>query len=384
MFCNQYNIPLAMTNKKGTPISFFFAGVGDARHIYTTLYSIMRLESWQSEMGKIPRPTRDHVFTSRFHMKALDLNPKIIARDLVMFLILDSVSRLETDEEEAEFLSAAAFFVFMAPAMPEYFFSTLQDFIKRAIRMLAKYETLPSWLCVYNSQAPSIIRVLEAWQEERMRTCNLTRLRRSAVSFTQEIDDRHPDNPFDFTHPQGCDKERASYEQAGFMWPPKKFGMRHEPELQILLNELEADERAGEDVLMEAESYVDTHWLPNVTLSDIDFWAENQDFSIAHDPFQFVWKASALRMSWEEPQQNSGFRPSCLCDYGTKAFIEIANSIRRIRKRLTIELMVGEMTEIMDRCLHDIWPVDMDGSVNGLDLSSFPTKFDKIHMSNVP
>lgn len=112
--------------------AFMFCGVGDERHLYATL-------------TKIHSHTRQNTYleTKRYHFTLLDLKPAILARDLIVFSLLDDLSRLRTGSEEELDTLLTLFYTWAGVLMPAYACDGLQRTISQVLLGLEK-DLVPS------------------------------------------------------------------------------------------------------------------------------------------------------------------------------------------------------------------------------------------------
>jgi hypothetical protein len=105
-----------------------FAGIGDARNLYATLMLIT-----ESELKAPSNRT--------FRITVNDIKPHAIARNLVIWLLLDELAN--NDEQSLEIINAV-FFIFSAAIMPAGAYGWLQNTIIKAITALDTGIGMPS------------------------------------------------------------------------------------------------------------------------------------------------------------------------------------------------------------------------------------------------
>jgi hypothetical protein len=367
-----------------------FAGVGDARHVFTTLYSIFEKEQETKVDAEISEPDRRKIFSSRFHFSALDLKFPVLARDLVMFLVIDQLSLTDLDTSESQDLAAAAFFLYLAPLLPRYVFNLLQAKVALAIKMLNNEEPLPIWLSIYERDTQGIIQALSIWQTEMSNRWTTAQVRQRTLNCTRTLKEKRAQDPYAYEeiHPRGCVQERAYYEAVGALWPPSSLLEKYEPDLQEIIKEYESTDKNEEANLGKAKELVDRHWMPNILLFDTDITEPGDqidDIPIGHDPFHFEWKSSRA-FSWYDNYsvRYRHFAPSRLCDHGGRLFHAVARALQHTRERTVVELMAGELTQTMDQFRLGVSPHRLSGKASGIEVDSFPMRYDRIHLSNIP
>ncbi|KAJ7777182.1 hypothetical protein B0H16DRAFT_1360889 [Mycena metata] len=153
-----YKIPVNvqnMSDEEASCLAFLFGGVGDARHVYSTLVGLHRAHQKMDEK-------RQGAF--RVHITLLDIHPGPLARDLCMLLLLDEM--VTTDEDpivKAELLSTM-FYTFAGVVMPGYCYSRLarvMDDLKLSLEGVGR--KLPSWIHIDSRATGKIIPVLDFW-----------------------------------------------------------------------------------------------------------------------------------------------------------------------------------------------------------------------------
>ena len=120
-------------DKRRQRYDYLLGGVGDARHLFSTLVSICVVEEAMPE-----------VVEAQYHFTIVDLKPAAIARDLVMLLMLGDVD--SSPDEEADLLLATIYYIFIAPCMPSFAYNILQSYISRLLSILQGQGTMPSFL----------------------------------------------------------------------------------------------------------------------------------------------------------------------------------------------------------------------------------------------
>ena len=95
-------------------MSFFLAGLGDDRRLLQTLNVITESE----KKSIVPKRT--------YHFTVNDIQKSALARDLIIWMLLDELSKLKSMPEQAalEILNTV-FFIFLSTVMPSYAFAQL-------------------------------------------------------------------------------------------------------------------------------------------------------------------------------------------------------------------------------------------------------------------
>ncbi|KAL8964200.1 MAG: hypothetical protein Q9183_004624, partial [Haloplaca sp. 2 TL-2023] len=132
--CSQVDDGM-MRRAANDPISFFFGGIGDARNLYATLIDISRFEGMDKGPSK-----------RKYHMTVNDLKASMLARNLVMFYLLDDLSNmtLSGSQQEIEHLTVI-FYVYIGAIVPPFVAQKLRETIKRAANALCSGDDLLTW-----------------------------------------------------------------------------------------------------------------------------------------------------------------------------------------------------------------------------------------------
>ncbi|SJL14510.1 uncharacterized protein ARMOST_17971 [Armillaria ostoyae] len=108
------DVPLSLKQlslSKISKLSFLFAGVGDARHVFGSLIGLGRAFS---ELGKNKRKQ------FKAHLTLLDIHPSVLARDLCFLILLANLVSGKYDEKEQVEIKATLFYSYVGIVMPNY------------------------------------------------------------------------------------------------------------------------------------------------------------------------------------------------------------------------------------------------------------------------
>ena len=77
--------------------------------------------------------------------------------------------------------------------------------------------------------------------------------------------------------------------------------------------------------------------------------------------------------------------PKSLFDYACAFFRPVARALRSLQSRMTVELLCGEMSDVMERLRYDVLEQRQDlDTQSPSDATSMPVLYHRIHMSNIP
>ncbi|KAF2423074.1 hypothetical protein EJ08DRAFT_701344 [Tothia fuscella] len=310
--------------------AIIFCGIGDARHLYATLARIGQYESEQKSVVNI----------KRHHFTLVDLKPAALARDLVLFFLLDELASVKGKDLN---LMSTIFFIFMGTIMPAKAYSKFQDTVQAVIDALEDDAKMPPWL--FNTKklrALTVIHIAETTGYQDAHVANLL----------PSLSARGPETP------EGCQKEALAHQ---------RIGMKPSPKLTV-----------------EAKivKYLEEHWKPNVTLVDTE-WQKYRDDGgdpdMGHNPCEFP------NHFYSESGIQGPINPRCFFDHFQPYFEKVVQALQTLRPRLNVEVITGEMADIFERVKHHMLDYRKHKPKNGgrPDPTIFPQFYHRIHMSNV-
>lgn len=346
---------LMMSRPWKSPVAIFFGGIGDARNLYATIIDIARMEE------RVSKPPK-----RKYHATANDIKDVALARNLVMFYLLDDLSQMETsvNDEPIELL-ATIYFTYAGHVMPSYIANRLQKVIKRVAAALRSGEDLLSWVDVRDSDINGLLECLDAWQGELKTRYSVNEFVEYSTKYFRQEENRIIQQLGQGRERTGCLNEIDYYRQTGALWPPASLVKHHEPSLMI-------DRANPMSCWKTAKSHVRQQWKVNVTMLDRGWdngtTAGGPDGVVAPDPFRLMSELFDLT-EIETPKDTTS-----LYDFVVHFFLRVAQSLAKIRDRLRVETVLGEVSDVLDRIRYGIMARK----------KSFPRSYNRIHMSNVP
>jgi hypothetical protein len=173
------------------------------------------------------------------------------------------------------------------------------------------------------------------------------------------------------------------FEKFGTLLPPKPFNVpRDEPSLAEPLAEYRSTGKS--EKLLQ---HMDSKWKVNNTLFDHDYLNRCREQYVEECyPLEFhamdVAESMGVLETVRKPDANYMERL-------VEVFRGFCYSILSLgcRNRLVVEMIVGEVADIMERIRYQVLDYRLSTPKNdswGLDTTHFPLTFDYIHLSNVP
>jgi hypothetical protein len=193
--------------------------------------------------------------------------------------------------------------------------------------------------------------------------------------------------------PQCCEKQSAFYRATGIlMMSPDHddFLERTTPGLCAAYEQFDQRTR-GPIPSNLLESIDNSQWAPNVTMIDLEWqrMREPQEMSIdiAFNPFELGFSFEAMGMVIP----NANFRG--LFDCVEMFFHSPSLCLSQIGRRIKIEVCIGDVIEVFEQIRSGVVghrEAAMEASQEGdaarstTDRADYPTKYDRIHLSNIP
>ncbi|KAL1633607.1 hypothetical protein SLS56_002755 [Neofusicoccum ribis] len=353
------------------PTTLLFAGIGDARNMHATLRHIASVENKSAETP-----------TLRYHFTVIDIKAHAVARDLVIFMLLEELAKesTKTNLEECEEVLATLFYVYGAVIMPPRAYERLRRTMIATMALLEGTSGTTPWLLIFEKQHGSIKAVLVSWLHDAEQRCPTRMIRRIATkkSFRRDAKSRYR-GQYTGNEP-GCRNDDIMFDKACVLTPPKSF-FEDDPLnfKQILAG---PDPSSAMDLAWLWQ--LDWSWKPNVTLVDIE-WLNSGDVDagFGFDPF----------LLYTQMLDCSPRNPNCLYDYAASYFTSLGEALLHLKSRIRVEIIVGEMTQVFDQIRYGLLEhrkdtKSLESLYNGVESNvrswKYPREYDRIHMSNVP
>lgn len=342
-----------MFEQTNTPIAIFFGGIGDARNLYATMLGIDKLEK-----GLTAERTRT------YHATINDIKANALARDLVMFHLLDDLAAAvdSTEDKRTELLSTI-FFLYVGAVMPKYIFDRIQDRIEKVIAIVHSGGGKVDWLRFYERVSPQLLASLNSWRGKLRSMYSTAEVTHSLVQFYEDTNNGHLERAGAPKKRKVCKREIHYFKTIGAHWPPETLKQSQEPGFPSL--------RDREATPKKVKAYVLKNWKVNVTMLDADWQRASHgslDSAMAFDPYDMMdnlYKETGI----EEPAKKS-----TLYDYVSHFFSHVADVIKRLQGCIIVEVIHGEITGVLDKIRHG--ELERKGG--------FPSSYDLVHMSNIP
>lgn len=225
--------------------SFFFGGIGDARNLYATLIAIAQNREEKKD-------------TNKYHFTINDIKPHTLARDFLIFLLIQQLSQIldapsDAQREIRSDILALLFYIYMGVLLPPRVHSHFQRLMVTARKAIEdRNEDFPSWLWVSERDSRKITLVYDTWAKELFPATH-------AQTLIAEAEGRVPPG----SQPRGCEREFTAYRKTGALFLPKE-ARKHEPKMESFL----ANPSAAVAWNKKVRAYVKEHWKINMTLVD--------------------------------------------------------------------------------------------------------------------
>jgi hypothetical protein len=334
-----------------------FAGIGDARNLYATLMLIT-----ESELKAPSNRT--------FRITVNDIKPHAIARNLVIWLLLDELAN--NDEQSLEIINAV-FFIFSAAIMPAGAYGWLQNTIIKAITALDTGIGMPSWVKIPSSDHRPILLVLQSWKDEA------PQLYSNSFFVAEILCAMQSDEAFsmdEYRVPEECRGEVECYRRTLALRPPRALMRKDEPELEKLFRSF--DTKKSSSAASKVQAYIEANWKPNVTIFDVKWEKVGKYF---RDNRPDVWRfPDQLFLVSRLPRPKHAIG---IFDYIGDFFGFTLSALKTLKGRVEVCTSVGDITQVLESFRHGPKePIRLLSEEEQNDLTW--RKFDRIHLSNIP
>ncbi|KAK8851162.1 hypothetical protein PGQ11_013641 [Apiospora arundinis] len=363
---------LEMANSKQDDYSFLFAGVGDARNLFATLITIGSMATSNPALS-----------SNKFHFTLLDIKPSVFARDLLIFrLLLDTKHKSKIKASET---LAVISYLFTASTMPAWAYSRAQTAITDLLRELGTHDaTIMTKFYVSNADREAISVHLRNWQKEPegwYSTSEILNRIQGELLNTKTKRMLGQGNEPDNGAPPGCQSgspDVLEYEDLGVMLPPTNLLKEHEERLVELLKEYRKKRTPGNK--RKLDHYFQEQWKPNVTLVDLEWETKRAHFPKPSLDFTPHQTASLL---WGNlPPGTLGKKVSGVMPHLEGFFDCVAKALDRILDQSAFEVVLGDMVDYFESAENGL--LRSEAHSKSVFPTTFPDKFDRIHMSNIP
>ncbi|KAI4759284.1 hypothetical protein E4T52_07271 [Aureobasidium sp. EXF-3400] len=319
---------------------------------------------------------------STYHFTVIDTKPQVIARAMLIFLLLEELAdKKSLNPDKAKEILATLFYTFMNHIMPPQAYKKLQATISRAIRLLGQPTATLSWFDVLQKDRGAIMNALKLWQHRtsQMFSTNTFRLKIALDTAQQSMSPWTPE-PGDMPPlAKGLAKDKTLYERAGITLPPPSFSDQD----PLKVRELVADKSFPKNITAEWLAKLDSIWMPNVTLIDVEQVEQQAKIGIPIERMD-IDLATDLFAQWTEYIQTPHPRnPKRLYDYAEGYFLILVTALAHLNGRLRVEPILGEMCETFEKMRLGLYTDRQISSSQSKPAEDYPTVYNRVHLSNV-
>jgi hypothetical protein len=230
------------------------------------------------------------------------------------------------------------------------------------------------WLYLHEEDIPKYVEASEYWKGRANNIFTNTKIIEKVSSNTLVANIRVHDTQFK--------AERLMYISAAVLYPSKEVLQHRDPEMLELIENHSAKSKSNVSLFIK---HVKEHWRFNITLLDIQYLyklqGKEEEFDLDFDPFKLEIHFPA------DERVTKPSNPDRLFDHMSPFFTEVANAIKLLGGRLQVEAILGDYIDIAEQIhfgLYSDSPNDTGTGYGRLRPNSFPTQYDRVHLSNVP
>ncbi|KAF7861588.1 uncharacterized protein EAF02_010542 [Botrytis sinoallii] len=205
--------------KKGDIISFFFAGIGDARHLYAT---IIDLHESGNRTTATPR---------KYHFVANDLNICSLTRNLIIWTLLDELSALDHGSDQGLMVLTTIFSIYRPIIMPGYVYKLLCTTMEAILAKLDKGVSPVEWVTLHGYDIPRYIDVLKHWASNGFGIFTTEKVIQGTRDKLSQQSLLHDSRDIS----KVCTEEKEFYANYALVYPPEKIILSQEPRLKKLI-----------------------------------------------------------------------------------------------------------------------------------------------------
>lgn len=363
-------------------VSFLLCGSGDARHLFATLATMGLTELLAQKKGKKKN-------FGKAHFTLVDINAAAIARTLIMFdMVLQYALVRSQDLPRIEDALTVMGYVYSSAFIPPFVASKLQEHIGAMIDRLEDGNDVLGFLYVPEETRAQVIHKLKQWSQplgddytpKKMRSAVLRNFKRSEQQRKMIYGDDSVDEKT-----QPGQQAYHDFRELGVVFANDVFVGRREPELPALLADFRSGRPEGKQKL---EEHIDARWEMNPTVLDMDYEPRRADGLPPGQPIDLTpsleWDPSVLVKAMCLPV--GGEEDADVLTSLERFFEYLSLATMSLADRVDVELIAGEMADVLERIRHDSLPHRSlkPKKPDAIDPARFPRHYDRIHMSNIP
>ncbi|KAK7757410.1 hypothetical protein SLS62_000422 [Diatrype stigma] len=370
---SQYRITLEESTKNDQTLAFMFCGIGDARNLFQTILKFSLVE--------FSKPKREK--KKQLHFTVLDLNPAIIARDLIFFSLLDEITE---PNKQARPIVTTLSFLYSTHIIPPSAWNELQKTIRKLINALEQGEQPISWVHLPPTNNAAVCRVLHSWQQEPAEWYSTESIRREV---TREIAEQGfnqgmmPGGDIGRRYPE-CKMDHELFNTFSFIPPSTKDPSACQGLRQHLEGYMANKSKGMPELKCTISQFLNEHWKPNVTLIHIDGETQQEydtpeELDMSSSPFDVT---ADLAGEINSIPYIDGTPKRSVMDHRDHYFYMLAGSIQTLKKKMMVEIIFGEMADVMERIRYDSFESPREPPT--AEAGSWPKDYHVIHLSNIP
>ncbi|KAJ0329692.1 hypothetical protein COL922a_012788 [Colletotrichum nupharicola] len=322
-------------------LSFLLCGSGDARHLFISIATLFFQDMMNQRKGK------NKAFTQAY-FTIIDIKAAALARTLIMFDMGFRYAAMKTQKmpriEEALTVMS---YMFSSAFMPSFAAEKVLEHIRTVIDELEEQgdgvgSDFMGMFYLPRETRIQVVRKLKQWAEplgekyatKRLRPLMMENLEIEKFRRSMMLNVDAAKVPYE-------NRSDQEFNELGVVFGNQVFIKRREPELLPLLDAFRSGQQGSKAELLE---HIDTHWVTNPTVLDMDYQPRREQ---------------EIRASQGLSEVPPGF------DWNPAEMIKSLRSILSTEK---------------EEDVLKIRPND----VEAIDPTQFPREYDRIHISNIP
>ncbi|KAJ3954397.1 hypothetical protein N0V92_009090 [Colletotrichum tropicale] len=367
-------------------LSFLLCGSGDARHLFISIATLFFQDIMNQRKGK------NKAFAQAY-FTIIDINAAALARTLIMFDMGFRYAAMKTQKmPRIEDALTVMSYMFSSAFMPSFAAEKMLEHIRTVIDELEEQgdgvgSDFLGMLYLPRETRMQVVRKLKQWAEPLGEKYARKRLRPLMMK-NLEIEKFRRSMMLNFDAAKVPYENRSDQEfnELGVVFGNQVFIRRREPELLPLLDAFRSGQQ---DSTAELLKYIDTHWVVNPTVLDMDYQPRREQEirasqGLSEVPPGFDWNPAEMIKSLRSflSTESEEHVLKIVSEY----FEHFSLAMMTLHSRIKIEVIAGEMADVLDRIRHGNLEhrLQRPNDVEAVDPTRFPREYDRIHMSNIP
>ncbi|KAI8307905.1 putative tetratricopeptide [Colletotrichum sp. SAR11_59] len=355
-------------------LSFLLCGSGDARHLFVSIATLFFQDMMNQRKGK------NKAF-SQAYFTIIDINAAALARTLIMFDMGFRYAAMKTQKmPRIEDALTIMSYMFSSAFMPSFAAEKMLEHIRTVIDELEEQgdgvgSDFMGMFYLPRETRIQVVRKLKQWAEPLGEKYATKRLRPLMME-NLEIEKfrRSLMLNFDATKVPYENRSDLEFNELGVVFGSQVFIKRREPELLPLLDAFRSGQQSSKAELLK---HIDTHWVTNPTVLDMDYQPRREQEirasqGLSEVPPGFDWNPAEMIKNLRSILSTE--KEEDVLKIVSEFFEHFSIAMMTLHSRIKIEVIAGEMADVLDRIRHGNLKhrLQRPNDVEAIDPTQFP------------